>query len=316
VKLHLAIVGPGILPIPPFGWGAVESVIWSQTRSLQKRGIKVSIINESKNSRIIRELKNLNPDFTIFHYDELIDTAIEFSGKKAIVSHYGYLDQINKHGRYSKIFEKFITSNIPIFCLSSSILETYKSSGADLKNLHFVPNGVDSSQYNFLEQPLRHHRAIYLAKIDFRKRQYLFQDINFVDFAGNIVDKHFINFTNYLGEWSRNDVYKKLTHYPTLVLLSDGEAHPLVVMEAMASGCGLVLSEYASANLKRNLPFVDIIPERLITDKEFVSKIILDNTRKSVHLRSLIRKEAAQFDWEYISKNFLLKAIKKSIDND
>ena len=26
--MNIALIGPGILPIPPNGWGAVESLIW------------------------------------------------------------------------------------------------------------------------------------------------------------------------------------------------------------------------------------------------------------------------------------------------
>jgi hypothetical protein len=52
-----------------------------------------------------------------------------------------------------------------------------------------------------------------------------------------------------LGEWDKETLYKNLTHYGNLVLLSDGEAHPLVCMEALASGLGVVVCEWGKANL-------------------------------------------------------------------
>ena len=39
--------------------------------------------------------------------------------------------------------------------------------------------------------------------------------------------------TNYLGEWTKDQLYKELTDYGNLVLLSDGEAHSLVIMEGI-----------------------------------------------------------------------------------
>ncbi|MEC8578098.1 MAG: hypothetical protein VXY41_01675, partial [Pseudomonadota bacterium] len=52
-----------------------------------------------------------------------------------------------------------------------------------------------------------------------------------VTVAGNIADERFDKTKNYLGEWSKKYLYENLTHYGNLVLLSDGEAHPLVCME-------------------------------------------------------------------------------------
>ena len=49
----------------------------------------------------------------------------------------------------------------------------------------------------------------------------------------------------------KNISIKNLTHYGNLVLLSDGEAHPLVCMEAFAAGLGVVVTEWGKANLHK-----------------------------------------------------------------
>ena len=97
---------------------------------------------------------------------------------------------------------------------------------------------------------------MYLAKVDYRKRQHLFQNIDSLWFAGNIVDERYDTKNNYLGEWSKDQLYKELTDYGNLVLLSDGEAHSLVIMEAFAAGLGVVISEYARANLDLDKKFI------------------------------------------------------------
>jgi hypothetical protein len=42
------------------------------------------------------------------------------------------------------------------------------------------------------------------------------------------------------------------------VLLSDGEAHSLVIMEALAAGLGVVVSEFATANLCLAKEFITV----------------------------------------------------------
>jgi hypothetical protein len=63
-----------------------------------------------------------------------------------------------------------------------------------------------------------------------------------------------------------------LTNYGNLVLLSDGEAHSLVLMEALAAGLGIVISEFATANLDLDKEFIDVIPENKINDIEYIEK--------------------------------------------
>ena len=43
--MKISIVGPGIMPIPPTGWGAVEILIWDSKNALEALGHTVQIIN-------------------------------------------------------------------------------------------------------------------------------------------------------------------------------------------------------------------------------------------------------------------------------
>ena len=36
--MKISIIGPGIMPIPPTGWGAVEILIWDQKLALEELG--------------------------------------------------------------------------------------------------------------------------------------------------------------------------------------------------------------------------------------------------------------------------------------
>ena len=41
--MKIVIVGPGIMSIPPTGWGAVEILIWDQKLALEELGHEVVI---------------------------------------------------------------------------------------------------------------------------------------------------------------------------------------------------------------------------------------------------------------------------------
>ena len=97
-----------------------------------------------------------------------------------------------------------------------------------------------------------------------------------------------------------------MTNYGNLVLLSDGEADPLVVKEALISGLGVVVSECACANLDINKKFISVIPDSKLEDIEYVSKIINTNRKISLSMREEIREYALEnFSWNVIVKKFL-----------
>ena len=153
-------------------------------------------------------------------------------------------------------------------------------------------------------------RSIYLAKIDYRKRQHMFQGIDSLWFAGNLADNRFNPQKNYLGEWSKEVLFKNLTDYGNLVLLSDGEAHPLVCMEALAAGLGVVVTEWGKANLDVDKEFITIIPEKKISDLEFIEDAIIKNREYSVAHREEIIKYAEQFEWKEVIKKHYIPAVK------
>lgn len=316
--MKICIVGPGIMPIPPVGWGAVEILIWDYKVSLEKLGHEVIIVNSPTPQEIVDQVNNCNADFVHFQYDNhcLLSNYINcpFS---ALTSHYGYLDQRNKYNGYEGVFNAFLNhKKSHIFALSPSISKQYTDSGFDKNRIHVIPNGVRDDLFRYNETCLL-DKSIYLAKVDYRKRQYLFQNIPNLYFAGNIDDQRFDKSkSNYLGEWNKSFLYDNLTNYANLVLLSDGEAHPLVCLEAMSAGLGLVISEWATANLDISLPFIDVIPENKISDIEYVSDIIEKNRKKSISMRGDIRKYVVDnFSWDHIVSKYYIPTVEKIINN-
>lgn len=306
--MKLAIVGPGFSPIPPIGWGAVESLIWDYYIFLKKyhSDIDVTIVNEPTHASIIATINNLDPDIVHIQYDDHALITPYLKCKKVLLtSHYAYLhERFMKHGDgyYNSHFATFVRVDATILCLSKYISELYQKAGKSTDKLCVFHNGANEEVFRYTESPIYPDRSIYLAKIDYRKRQHVYQDIPNLYFAGNIAEKRFnINNPRYLGEWKKPYLYDNLTDYANLVLLSDGEAHPLVCCEALIAGLGLVVSEYASANLDTSLPFIDVIPAHKLDDIEYITLVIEENRKRSLTLRKQIREYGVQhFSWKLL----------------
>ena len=312
--MKISIIGPGLMPIPPKGWGAVESLIWDMANALKDLGQEVQIINTTDPNKVLAAIKEFDPDFVHINYDDFIVLYPHIDKPKAMTSHFGYLERPDMMNGYVNIFNKFQEIRPNVFCLSEGIKNIYKVfSNFPEEKLFVTPNGVNVDAFNFKREPAHPHRSMYLAKVDYRKRQHLFQNIDSLWFAGNIVDERYDTKNNHLGEWSKEQLYKELTDYGNLVLLSDGEAHSLVIMEAFAAGLGVVISEYARANLDLDKKFITLIPEKKIKDIDYVEGQIIRNREYSIKHRDEIREYGKQFAWKKMLKEHYLPSIEKLI---
>ena len=315
--MKISIVGPGIMPIPPTGWGAVEILIWDQKLALEELGHEVQIVNVASGVEILKQINSFRPDFVHVQYDDFVELCPYIQYPNAITSHFGYLEQPNRWDYYGpRVASKFAQIKPNIFCLSPGIKDVYeKEMGIPSDQLFVTPNGVNVDKFKFDKLPLTEDmpKSIYLAKIDYRKRQHMFQSIQSLYYAGNNADPRFDTSNNYLGEWSKETLYNDLTNYGNLVLLSDGEAHPLVCLEAFAAGLGVVISQWAAANLDVSKDFITVIPEDKITDLEFVDTEIVKNRYYSVNNRPEIREYAESFSWTKVVEKYYVPAMEKII---
>jgi len=83
---------------------------------------------------------------------------------------------------------------------------------------------------------------------------------------------------------------KIMREYGNLVLLSEGEADPLVVKEALMAGLPVVINRHSANDLYANLPFVDIIPDDKLDDFEYIERVLQESRAKKN--RDEIRKYA------------------------
>ena len=310
--MKISIIGPGIMPIPPTGWGAVETLIWDMRNALIALGHEVDIVNVNDPKKIIQKVNQFRPDFVHIHYDDWVGLYNYIQYPCACTSHFGYLEREEMFNGYVNIANAFAQIKPRIFCLSEGIKKVYSVlMNIPKEKLFISPNGVNTSAFRSTDAPHHANRSIYLAKVDYRKRQHLFQSIDSLYYAGNIADDRFDKEKNYLGEWSKEFLYNNLTEYGNLVLLSDGEAHPLVCMEAFAAGLGVVVTEWGKANLDVDKKFITVIPEKHIGDIEFLEYEIVKNREYSINHREEILEYSEKFDWINVVRDHYIPNIEK-----
>ena len=309
--MHLVIVGPGIMPIPPKGWGAVESLIWDYKIFLEKYhpDIRVTIVNEQAPSSIVQAVNDAAPDIVHIQYDNHAHIVSGIHCKHVLLtSHYGYLhkERMQSDPYFGRIIPMFVKNRAIIAALSPEIADIYRHFKVPDSRLVVLPNGANDDIFRYTETPAHPDRTLYLGKVEWRKRQAVYQHIPNLWFAGNCIDNRFNTASpRYLGEWMKPTLYDQLTDYANLALISDGEAHALVCCEALICGLGLVISEYATANLDLSKPFITVIPKDKMDDVDYVADAIAKNRDISVRMRPEIRAYGlANFSWRVATDRY------------
>ena len=315
--MKIALIAPGIMQVPPPGWGAVEILIWDYYNELRVAGHDAIIINKIRRDpsdqshpgttyccELISEINQGGFDFVHLHYDVLFHIVPFLTAKViGITSHYPYIDNLDKHQAdgFNGIFQFMVRmpraeSQVLInFVLADKDIECLIRNGADSKYIYKLENGIaDKFTYKSVVEAAHMDKTIYLGKITIRKGQVRYCNLEGIHIVGPGGE----GLANYQSSWTRHEVYSKLSDYGNLLLLSDGEADPLVVKEAMMAGLGVVINETSGKNLERDLDFVSIIPDSRKDDNEYI-QCVMDNNRKiSYQKRDIIRQYAREhFCW-------------------
>jgi hypothetical protein len=314
--MNIAFIGPGIMPIPPDGWGAVEMLIWDYATVLGELGHTGAIINTPNRYQIIEELKEEEFDIVHLHYDIFHDIIPEIlntiSGKLIVSSHYPYINSPNMWLRdnYNLILQSYTKNeDFYIFSSAQNDIDTFVKFGADANHCWLSRLGVLPDSYQF-DENVTYDRTLSFSQICDRKRQYLIQDFDNVDFVGRMEYGKFSNMTNYMGEMPRKKLNTEITKYCNFILLSSVEnTTPLVVKEALICGLGVVVSEQVSVELDASLDFIDIIPEDKIDDLSYIQNVLEKNKEYSLKNRNKIRQYGIEtfglpniLEFEYVPK--------------
>lgn len=302
------LVAPGTTSIPPKGWGAIESILWDYYTELLQQGQRIEIVNKSNHDEIIEECNHYPDSIVHIMYDDHICIVPHLKCQKILyTSHLAYLTHPSfttiAEPYYEDIFKKVIEYQdlFTFHVLSKEIEQVYQQHGYSGKSM-VVRNGARSFRTTLT--PQKGDRSIYIAKIEFRKCQYKYQYIRCIDFVGNYYDSTFES-SHYLGEWDKPTLYDSLTEYGNLVLLSEAEADPLVIKEALMAGLGVVISPCCTANLDLSKDYITVIPTEKLDDLSYIWNEIEKNRSISLQKREEIIEYATYFSWKTIIKEYV-----------
>lgn len=302
--MRICFISAGEIEVPPKGWGALENVVWCLSQELIKIGHEVLIVNERDSQETYRQAKQFGPDLLHLHYGNHYELMPLFNCRKFVTSYDGTFEASNK-------FHDFITRKYLYDCEFILLREFEKSFflkiGISPSKIKTLPLGVSSSLFRVnLDNPSKKEKSLYLGKIDFRKRQYVFQNRGLdIEFVGpNAADQFDEKDPNYLGSWTEEEKYNNITEYGNLVLLSVSENGnpPLVCLEALCCGLGIVISEASNEGVDTSKKFITVIPENKMLDDEFLKNAIKENREYSVCNRSEIIEYAKNRDWSNVAK--------------
>ena len=293
--MKIALVGPGIMEIPPPKWGAVEMLIWDYALILKELGHRIQIINTPDKDLIKFEVEHGHFDIVHLHYDVFADIIVDLIPhcKRVIASsHYPYINTPAMWGRdrYGECFP-YLTDNkdFTLFASSQKDIKTYVEYGAKEDNIWLSKLGVRCDPYQFNEYA-QFERTLHFSQICDRKRQYILEDLEDIDIFGRREAGKFRG-KDYKGELQREILNQAITNYSNFILLSEVEnTTPLVVKEALICGLGVVVSEEVAVELDTSKSFIDVITEDKINDIEYIQSVVNKNKRHSRQIRKEIRK--------------------------
>jgi len=317
--MKICLVGPGIMPIPPTGWGALERQMWDRACILGEKGHTGEIINVSEMNEVAKGCLSDNFDVIHIHYD-MFYPVVDYIYDKVkcpilFSSHYPYIDQPDWHRRdgYYKVSDWMIANKHKYynFAVSPKDVEHYKKHGWTDDRLFWLMEGTNDPEFTYNEECEYKDKSIYLGRICPRKKQHIYQTISSIDFVGKFEPGTPFDQSrpNFKGEWNREDLCRDLTKYANMVLLSDGEnGTSLAIKEALVNGLGVVISRHSASEVDTDKPYVTVIPDDKLEDLDYVEQAVNHNRLYSAAHRNEIR--------EYGMETFsLTKLIDKYIQN-
>ncbi len=295
--MKIALIGPGIMEIPPDKWGAVEMLIWDYAIILKDLGHRVQIINTQDKELIKFEVEHGHFDIVHLHYDvfsEIIKDLVPHCKRLIVSSHYPYLSVPAMWGRdgYGEHFPRLIQNeDFTLFASSQKDIDTYTDFRAVPENIWLSKLGVRCDPYQFNEYPT-FDTTLCFSQVCDRKRQYLLEkfDDGEVEIWGRREQGKYTG-RHYQGEMPREILNQNITNYSNFILLSEVEnTTPLVVKESLICGLGVVVTEPVARELDTSKDFIDVIPEDKVNDHDYIKEVVNRNKKVSRQIRKEIRR--------------------------
>ena len=312
--LSLLLVHNSEQPIPPVGYGAIETILWQYASRLRRRGHQVEILNRGGPRAIpafLSQMARQRPDFVHVNAPSLIPwfapIARAFGAKVVSTAHIGWTrPAASNDADLQRLLTLYGRSPYHIH-LNEEHIGLLREIGAPTSVGRVLRNAVETEEFRFSPEP-GNGKAVCVAKINRRKGQ---QEVAravagsgvHVDFVGQADTRSLETNANAhaLGPWDRATLHNRLTDYSASVLFARAEGQALAVVEALAAGLSVVLSPAAAHNIDPALPFVHLVH----TEGEIrpaLERAIAENPRHRADARAYA---VERFDYEKVLDEYV-----------
>jgi glycosyltransferase involved in cell wall biosynthesis len=267
--MKVALIGSGMLPIPPPGWGAVERAIYGLSEGLKNLGVEVEIINKVRGSHSFDEypfalglpftLKKGNWDIIHASTPVVANVLAAVSRHYVYTSHsrhwFGTASPTERWGlfletRACSIAQKVIALTPDVAGRISDHLPSRSQS-----NLRVIPNGIDTKVFKPNWDARTGKEVLGVGAVHRRKRWHLaakaMSSIKgaHLTIVGPIQDREYADSLVSLatpgklylaGELSEDELAKRYAQSDVFIHPSGSELMSIAVMEAMSSGLPVV----------------------------------------------------------------------------
>lgn len=312
--MNIALVGPGILPIPPNGYGAVEKHIWELSRQLMDRGHQITVLNE-----LIGEYAWAIKVPRLLQKFEIVHAHTSFMGgylsKFAMAKHLVYtshsplwfLDQPGPRERWGLMWESAAVQHADaVIALTGAARKKMQRTGVAV-----IPNGVDCALFHPRWENRTGVRVCTLGKVVPRKRVHVVAEacLGVAEFhaIGPTPDRDYARevlranaHTQFHAGLPESELAELLGSMDVFVHASEAEAMSIAVLEAMASGlpiiftpsCDEVMGEIGTRVEKEDDPLAYVGP---------ITALLNDGYRRTYEAGQSRARAERKFRWSQVA---------------
>jgi glycosyltransferase involved in cell wall biosynthesis len=307
--MKIVNVTPGLIPIPPNGWGAVEKIIWEMHKSLLKLGhdSQIQYLDDIKDYDVVHihvaNLANIAHERGIPYYFTMHDHHAYLYGQDSEVFKENML--AIKNAKKAFVPAKFLVGyfgNIPEYFSHGVNIDYFNPGDNPKESLLCVANN------GFIHDQTEDRKGFGYA-IEAAKRL----DLPITIAGPKNNSKYFSKFpSNYdkltilydLTEDQLRDLYKEHSYFLHISTLEAG--HPnLTLLEAMASGLP-VIGTYEDGNGLDGMVKVERDVDQVVT----ALQKLIRNPTKRLHYSTRARQQAMDLSWDNRTKELSMSYYK------